>query len=181
MGFSRQEYWGGLPLPSPGDLPNPGIKPGSPALQIDALSSEPPGKPSLPCSLATAMDLWEHLTQAEPIRIFPGIAVLLQRSLGRESGNACWWWPLFLPYMFCLQKVVSTTSRDGKWTEWALMPKSPSSSYAHSFPSSVSLKTPLLLKLIEAHFCCLQPNSCPVVGADIPIVQLSGAWEGWTW
>ena len=44
MGFSRQEYWSGLPLPSPGDLPNPGVKPGSPALQADALPSEPPGK-----------------------------------------------------------------------------------------------------------------------------------------
>ena len=43
MGFSRQEYWSGLPFPSPGDLPNPGIKPRSPALQADALSSEPPG------------------------------------------------------------------------------------------------------------------------------------------
>ena len=45
MEFSRQEYWSGLPFPSPGDLPDPGIKPGSPALQADALSSEPPGKP----------------------------------------------------------------------------------------------------------------------------------------
>ena len=45
MGFSRQEYWSGLPFPSPGDLPNPGIEPGSPALQTDALPSEPPGKP----------------------------------------------------------------------------------------------------------------------------------------
>ena len=35
MGFSRQEYWSGLPFPSPGDLPEPGIKPGSPALQAD--------------------------------------------------------------------------------------------------------------------------------------------------
>ena len=41
MGFSRQEYWSGLPFPSPGDLPDPGIKPGSPALQADALTSEP--------------------------------------------------------------------------------------------------------------------------------------------
>ena len=45
MGFSRQEYWSGLPFPSPGDLPDPGIKPGSPTLQADALTSEPPGKP----------------------------------------------------------------------------------------------------------------------------------------
>ena len=45
MGFSRQEYWSGLPFPSPGDLPDPGIEPGSPALEADALTSEPPGKP----------------------------------------------------------------------------------------------------------------------------------------
>ena len=44
MGFSRQEYWSGLPFPSPGDLPDPGIEPGSPALEADALTSEPPGK-----------------------------------------------------------------------------------------------------------------------------------------
>ena len=43
-GFSRQESWSGLPFPSPGDLSNPGIEPRSPALQADALLSEPPGK-----------------------------------------------------------------------------------------------------------------------------------------
>ena len=42
--FSRQKYWNGLPFPSPGDLPNPGIEPWSPALQADSLPSEPPGK-----------------------------------------------------------------------------------------------------------------------------------------
>ena len=46
IGFSRQEYWSGLPFPSPGDLSNPGINPGSPALQVDSLLSEPPGKPT---------------------------------------------------------------------------------------------------------------------------------------
>ena len=45
MEFSKQEYWSGLPFLSPGDLPNPGLKPRSPALQADALPSEPPGKP----------------------------------------------------------------------------------------------------------------------------------------
>ena len=45
MGFSRQENWSGLPFPSPGNLPDPGIKPGSPTLEADALTSEPPGKP----------------------------------------------------------------------------------------------------------------------------------------
>ena len=44
IGFSRQEYWRGLPFASTGDLPNPGIEPRSPALQADALTSEPPGK-----------------------------------------------------------------------------------------------------------------------------------------
>ena len=46
MGFSRQEYWSGLPFPSSGDLPNPGIEPGSSALQPDSLLSEPSGKPA---------------------------------------------------------------------------------------------------------------------------------------
>ena len=45
MGFPRQEYWSGLPLPSPGDLPTTGNEPWSPALQADSLLSEPPGKP----------------------------------------------------------------------------------------------------------------------------------------
>ena len=44
--FSRQEYWSGLPFPSPGDLPHLGIKLWSPALQADSLPSEPPGKSS---------------------------------------------------------------------------------------------------------------------------------------
>ena len=44
MGFSRQEYWSGLPFPSPGDLPDPGIKPSSPALQADSLPNELRGK-----------------------------------------------------------------------------------------------------------------------------------------
>ena len=47
MGFFRQEYWSGLPFPSPGDPPDPGIKPRSPTLEADALTSEPPGKPFL--------------------------------------------------------------------------------------------------------------------------------------
>ena len=45
MGFSRQEYWSGLPFRSPGDLPDPGIEPRSPALQADSLPSESPGDP----------------------------------------------------------------------------------------------------------------------------------------
>jgi len=45
MGFFRQEYWSELPCPPPEDLPDPGIEPASPALQVDSLPAEPPGKP----------------------------------------------------------------------------------------------------------------------------------------
>ena len=53
LGFSRKEYWSGLPFPSPGDLPHPGIEPGSPSLQVDSLPSEPSGKP-------TGNSFWEN-------------------------------------------------------------------------------------------------------------------------
>ena len=51
LGFSRQEYWSGLPCPPPGDLPNPGFEPRSPELQADSLSSEPSRKPKYECTL----------------------------------------------------------------------------------------------------------------------------------
>ena len=60
MGFSRQGYWSGLPFPSPGDLPDSGIEPRSPALQADSLPSEPPGKPLTwyrPIQMSTAQVL----------------------------------------------------------------------------------------------------------------------------
>jgi len=49
MGFSRQEYWSGLPFPSPGDLPDPGIESRSPALKADSLPTELQGKPLKAC------------------------------------------------------------------------------------------------------------------------------------
>ena len=63
LGFSRQEYWSRLPFPSTGDLPNPGIEPRSSALQVDALPSEPPGKP-------------RHAVYAYNKKIFPQFLVL---------------------------------------------------------------------------------------------------------
>ena len=60
MEFSRQEYCSGLPFPSPGDLPDPGIKLASPALQADSLPSESPGKPRY--SYLCAYYLRYHLT-----------------------------------------------------------------------------------------------------------------------
>ena len=66
MGFSRQEYWRGLPCPPPGDLPDPGIEPQSPALKADSLPTEPPGKPSdlacwYPYPFQAAPRLWPVL------------------------------------------------------------------------------------------------------------------------
>ena len=55
MGFSRQEYWSGLPFPSPGDLPDPGTEPRSPALQAGALPSELLGEPVV--SIVMELDL----------------------------------------------------------------------------------------------------------------------------
>ena len=57
MEFSRQQYWNGLPFPSPGDLPNPGIEPGSPALQGNSLLPEPSGKPQ---------ELGSHKDKSDP-------------------------------------------------------------------------------------------------------------------
>ena len=63
MEFSRPEYWSGLPCPSPGNLHNPGIEPGSPALQADSLLSEPPGSIS-------------SLEKLAKINVSPGALVL---------------------------------------------------------------------------------------------------------
>ena len=68
MGFSKQEYWSGLPCPSPGDLPNPGIEPRSPTLLADSLLAEPQGKPK---------------------NIGVGSLSLLQRIFPNQESNQC--------------------------------------------------------------------------------------------
>ena len=94
---SRPEYWSGQPFPSPGDLPNPGIKPGSPALQADSLPAELPGKPSwrrkqglsqgaggkkalrrIRCNQEwlTRLTLWKHLSIKES-----------SKTRGRQKGE----------------------------------------------------------------------------------------------
>ena len=67
MEFSRQEYWSGLPFPSPGDLPDPGMEPRSPTLQADALPSEPPGKPLGRAAAAAANSLQSCPALCDPI------------------------------------------------------------------------------------------------------------------
>ena len=75
MEFSRQEYWSGLPFPSPGDLPNPGIEPRSPTLQVDSLLSEPPGKSN------SAKDL---------VSSFPSKYKHPRTNKGHTSGEWIW-------------------------------------------------------------------------------------------
>ena len=85
MGFSRQEYWSGLPFPSPGDLPDSGIEPGSSASQGGALSSEPPGMQRAGHHLATKLggsDGKESACNAGD----PGLIPESGRSPGEEIG-----------------------------------------------------------------------------------------------
>ena len=92
MGFSRQEYWSGLPLASPGDHPNPGIEPGSPALQADSLPSEPLGRPPKePGRLVEVLLGFEPMISCLLDRHFNqlslGAAYIVQ--VGPNSNDAC--------------------------------------------------------------------------------------------
>ena len=101
MGFSRQEYWSGLPFPSPGDLPDPGIESGSPALQADSSPSEPPGKKRTHKSLAMIINkdgivllplLLSHSVVSDSVRPHRRQPTRLPRpwdSPGKNTGVGC--------------------------------------------------------------------------------------------
>ena len=84
MEFFRQEYWSGMPFPSPGDLPNPRFEPWSLALQADSLPSEPPGKPQVTIRSDKSLSR---------VQLFatPWTVALLCRwnSLGKNTGVGC--------------------------------------------------------------------------------------------
>ena len=84
MGFPRQQYWSGLLFPSPGDFPDPGIKPASPALRADALLSEPPGNPKahLGVSFLTE-ELCDNIRAGRHKRYYPVLVqfLILKRKL----------------------------------------------------------------------------------------------------
>ena len=77
MGFSRQQYWSGLPCPPPGDLPTPGIEPRSPALQVDSVPIEPPGNPRKDIWMLMFKNSWKKKPQWEcimmKISLFNGV------------------------------------------------------------------------------------------------------------
>ena len=125
MGFSRQEYWSGLPFPSPGDLPNPGVEPGSPALQTDALPSETPGKPHRKTQFrlqfswsVMSNSLWPHGLQHTRLPCpspIPG-------ACSNSCPSSQWCHPTisssFVPFSSCLQSlpesVLVLTRADAK-------------------------------------------------------------------
>ena len=70
MGFSREEYWSGLSFPCPVNLPDPGIKPRSPALQAQSLPSEPPGKPLFCLTRLQIISLFTLFLLSDSISLF---------------------------------------------------------------------------------------------------------------
>ena len=99
MEFSRQEYWSGLPCPSPGDLPDLGIEPGSPSLQANSLMSESPGRPlktpgyPLISHIYLPSNLWHHSLRdlcIMDLSCFPFLPLLLflkDRRRARRRGG----------------------------------------------------------------------------------------------
>ena len=85
MGFSKKKYWSVVPFPPPGDLPNPGVEPVSPALQVDSLLSEPPQKPSL----APVLTSWIRTVQSGRDQW-----VCVIRSLAGDAHQAWMGWTL---------------------------------------------------------------------------------------
>ena len=81
MGFSRQEYWSGLPFLSPGDHPDPGIEPGSPTLQADTLPSEPQGSQPVCMIIHTLIQFFSGLVMDSPILRTLSISISFPHSL----------------------------------------------------------------------------------------------------
>ena len=108
--FSRQEYWGGSPFPSPGDLPDPGVEPRSSALQADSWLSEPPGNPKLKVTITVCMSAKSLFSAlCNPIDCSPpgssfhgpldknigrGCHALLQGIFPTQGSNSCLLWLL---------------------------------------------------------------------------------------
>ena len=80
--FSSQAHWSGMPFPSPGDLPNPGIEPGSPALQADSLPSEPPGKHSFVDAVSKVT-----IFRSSPEPLLPSTSVLVRGDGSQEAWD----------------------------------------------------------------------------------------------
>ena len=109
MGFSKQEYWIGLPFPSPRDLPNPGIKPWSPALQADSLQTELPRSPTF----ITHVYLFTIYLAALGLSMGASVAVAGRLSCSKACGVLVPWAGTE-PTFPALQGRFSTTGPPGK-------------------------------------------------------------------
>ena len=128
MGFSRQEYWSGLPFPSPRDLPNPGIKPRSPALQADrrfnlwAIRDFKPYPKS--STLTLDEDLWKQFKDPDSLNIVPveRVVVLGLLNLGWMSGTICRWLGFSRAFpVLCHFKPVCHMRKIRKlWGDWQI-------------------------------------------------------------
>ena len=115
MGFSSQEYWSGLTFPSPGDLPNPGIEPGSPALQADSLPTELRGKP-------TCEYMWGKYREGQKVQTFyilKGIAKLHSSETALKlQSHQQWRQSLLLHFVAnaaCVINVIGTKNDVSLW------------------------------------------------------------------
>ena len=117
-GYSRQGYWSRLPRPPPGDLPNPGMEPRSPALQTDSLLSEPPGKPSFTISSVQSLSHvrlfatpWTAACQASlSINNYQSLLKLMSIESVMPSNHLILCWLLLLPSIFPSIRVFSGES-----------------------------------------------------------------------
>ena len=115
MGFSRQEYWRGLPFLPPGDLPDPGIEPKFPTLRADALPSEPPGKPS------NTMDCYKKCHSPWPSNLLPSLQPKYMAPLNSphkrkrvpEKHLFLLYWRRQSLWLCGSQQAVENSSRDG--------------------------------------------------------------------
>ena len=102
MGFSRQEYWSGFPFPPPGELPDSGIEPGSPALQAGCLTTEPPGKSHVSNSTKEMQHVeeyekhWNNNFWWVTFIIFAYILFILMPLFLKVCGKVCEWYKLIL-------------------------------------------------------------------------------------
>ena len=126
MRFSRQECWSGLPFPSPGDLPDPGIEPGSPALESDALTYDPPGKPKSTIQFSSVTQAC--LTLCDPMtRSTPGLPVHHQLPEFTQTH---------------IHRVHDAIQPSHPWSSLLLLPPIPPSITVFSSESTLRMRWP---------------------------------------
>ena len=116
MEFSRQEYWNGLPFPSPADLPDPGVEPRSPAFQVESLPSEPPGKHKWTIDVSNFHQFFffPPFMLCFWIQIFPGF------SKGSHNTFSCASFDIF---SLCFSFIALTLLMRNDWLLYRMCPK----------------------------------------------------------